>query len=181
MNYINYFKSFNTDTKRVSKRKRLRLNTTLTKHQEQLKKSDIDVLKALLAAFPKVYWDSDTLINDKSLYELLLELEKDKQILLIPELIGLSKSYNKYVFWAKEILDKLSIVEQRQIQVPALSWTSDMDYTLISSEEIAYRKRQNLKCLDEYSRPCQTEDLLCFKTWLDIVSATESSCLFFNG
>lgn len=181
MDYINYFNSLSSSQDRLDEKTRVHFNELLAEQGERLKNADIQTLKTLLTAFPKVYWDSDMLTSDKPLHEFLFNLEKDKQITLIPELIRQSKSYPQYVFWAKEMLDKLSDMEQQQIELPDLLWSSDADYTLISAEEIAYRKRQNFKCLDEYSRPCRLADLECYDIWLNMISKTNSSCLFFNG
>lgn len=181
MDYINYFNSLSSSKDRLSEKECARFKRILTNKQEQIKRSEVNTLKALIAAFGKVYWDFDTAIDDQLLHSILLHLKKKKQIALIPKLIELSYSYPKYIFWAKEMLDTLSKEEQRKIELPVIYWTSDTDYTLAGNEEIAYRKRKELPCIDERSRPCQLEDLVCFKTWLDMAVATESPCLFFNG
>ena len=181
MNCITILKNLGNRQDRYTEEECYQLWEMLEYQKAVLMQFDINTLTVLVEIFAKAYWDSDKAISAKPLHNLLLSLEKNKQTQMIPKLIEKSMSYPPYVFWAKEMLDKLDDLEKHQLELPNLGWTSNTDYTIVSAAEMAYRQRYNLRCVDKCSRPCQIEDLKCFEIWLSMVSETNSSCLFFNG
>ena len=181
MDYILYFRELLANHKRLTEGECVYFERILTQKQDQLRCASEQTLKVFILAFCKVYWDSDKALDAEPLHRLLINLKKNKQMALIPELIYCSRNYPKYVFWAQEMLDKLPEKDQKTLNLPPILWTSNTDGTLISKEEYAYRLRKKLSCWNECYRPCELNDLLCYQAWLDMIVKTDSTCLFFNG
>ena len=57
MDYIMYFKALSSNKERLRESDCTRFKHILTDKQDQLKRSEVSTLKALMATFSKVYWD----------------------------------------------------------------------------------------------------------------------------
>ena len=153
----------------------------------------------LLEVFCKMYWRLEEW--QKPCYDLVTDLwrktDEVAKMQLIPVLMHLSIVCNNFVFLAQELLDSLSKEQQKALKLYMPGWTNQDEYSDITIAEYRYRLKHGLPCnkeeikfpIDEnrvyhsehYTRPSCINDLMCFRSMLDILYQAEQKCLFMTG
>lgn len=114
------------------------------------------------------------------LKEFVATLPQQESKALIPKLINLSQNYPRLILLAEELFNALDDKEKESITIPMIYWTRDDHYTSISENEYRHRKAYGRPAWvnnNDYQRPAQAFDFICYQKVLDMIVKSQSEAL----
>lgn len=147
-------------------------------------KQDSKSIENLLKCFCRISWwlDNEQLDCFERLKQFVLLQDQTIKREQKTQLINMSKDYPRLILLAEEMFNSLPAEIQKSIKIPMIYWTMDDSYTSISENEYKHRLAYGKKAwivADDYRRPSQPIDFICYEKVLDMICRSGQSTLIY--
>ena len=184
MKSITILKNLGNRQDRLTEEECYQLWAMLEYQKAALMQADINTLTKLVEVFAKAYWDSDMILPNNSLKDLLFVLPQEKQAEMIPVLLKRAKLYPKYVALANDLMRGFSEDEKKLLKIYPVRLADEVIGTFISKAEFEYCTRHGLRCFkhkESYCRPMRYQDLECFYDSMSMAYETGNPTYMYLG